>query len=159
MKTMRNFIDRIQEYIIIFLTGLCIIVGTLQVIGRFLIHYSIPWSEEFIRYSFVWITFLGASLAVRENVHARVSFFLEILSKPIQRALNILSNLICIVFSTVIIVEGINIIMMQLQTKQLTSAMEIPIAFIFLAIPVSAVTMIFYFLTNIIKNLHQLVQN
>lgn len=151
MKNIRDVIDKILKYIIIILAGSSVIVGTIQIIGRFVINYSIPWSEEFIRYSFVWITFLGASLAVKENAHVNVIAFLNIMPRTARRLLKIISNILCIVFSIAIILHSISIIVMQFQTKQITSALQIPIAFIFFVFPISAVVMIIYFIENIVK--------
>lgn len=155
MKGVIRVLDKIQEYIIIFLLTLCTVAGTLQVICRFVLHAPLPWSEEFIRYSFVWIIFLGASLGVKNNAHAGITLFVNILPKALRSILSVISKILCIAFSVIVFKEGINIMAVQFQTKQLTAAMEIPIYYVFLAIPVSAVTMIIYYIISIFKSNRQ----
>lgn len=155
MKDLQRLFDQTQEYIVIVLIAICIIVGTLQVLFRFLLHAPLAWSEEFIRYAFVWITFLGASLAVRENAHASITLIVKVMPKVVQVTLNILSNLLCIAFSIIIIKEGIDVITMQLQTNQLSAALEIPVAYIFLSIPVGAAAMTVYYFKNIVNVLRK----
>jgi TRAP-type C4-dicarboxylate transport system permease small subunit len=151
MKRLIKFLEKIIEWLIIVLIGLCIIVGTMQVIFRFILHAPLAWSEEFIRYCFVWIVFVGSSLAVRNNSHASISFFVELIPKTIRNIFSLLSNVLCIAFSFVILVEGIKIMIMQMKTQQLTAALEIPIAFVFLAIPVGAIGMMLYYTKNILQ--------
>jgi len=146
MQGFLKVLNRTQEIIIISLVGLTIIVGTMQVISRFVFSSPLSWSEEFIRYSFIWITFLGASLAVKNNAHASITVFVQLLPGIFHKILNALANLLCLLFSIMVVKEGIAIMMIQLQTNQLTAAMQIPIAYIFLSIPLSAGIMVIYFL-------------
>ena len=39
----------------------------MQVIFRYVLKAPLSWSEELARYTFMWITFLGASVALRQN--------------------------------------------------------------------------------------------
>jgi len=46
-----------------------VVVTFAQVVFRYLIGYSLYWSEEAARYLFVWISFLGSVVALQKGVH------------------------------------------------------------------------------------------
>ena len=45
-----------------------------NVVSRYLFAHSVNWSEEVARYLMVWITFLGAGLAMREGQHVAIEY-------------------------------------------------------------------------------------
>lgn len=56
-----------------------------QVLIRYVLPFSVPWTEEAARYTLMLITFLGAAVALRKGDHICVSTFLERMSERAQR--------------------------------------------------------------------------
>lgn len=67
-----NLVAFIERWTLTILFIGMIICGALQIVARFILHAPIPWSEELLTYSFVWTSFLGASLAVNSLAHFNV---------------------------------------------------------------------------------------
>jgi len=63
-------------------------VGLMQVVFRYFFQLPLPWSEELIRYLFVWTTFLGAGVAAAQGLHIEIDLLSFILDNrtPAQRA-------------------------------------------------------------------------
>lgn len=158
METAFKVINKIQEYVVIFLVSVCILVGTLQVASRFIFSISIPWSEELIRYSFVWIVFIGASLAVRDNQHATITVVADLLPAKAREIISIIVDLLCIAFAYFMITEGFNLVKMQIATNQLTSATELPIAIVTVIIPVGAILMVLNYIKKIFLSIKKIGQ-
>jgi len=51
------------------------------VICRFVIHYSTPWTEEFTRFSFIAMSFLGMGACLTMNEHIEIDVFSAIAHK------------------------------------------------------------------------------
>ena len=53
-----------------------LIVATLIVIYNVVMRYafkaSVIWAEEMVRYIMIWVTFIGASLCIRHNIHVKI---------------------------------------------------------------------------------------
>ncbi len=106
-----------------------------QVIWRYGFNQPITWSEEVARYSFVWVTFIGAATLLRlrdghpelDTVHARVG-------PALRRAIDIFSRLMIVVCSIAIAAGGFR--MMFLQRSQLSPSLEIPMFWIYLSMAV-----------------------
>ena len=73
-------LDKFIEYFIFSLLSLMSTAIFLQVVFRYVIKYSLPWSEELARYLFVWFALMGAAVAVKDNAHFGVDFLVFMMS-------------------------------------------------------------------------------
>src|SRR5690606_25563502 len=54
------------------------------VVSRYVFGKSLVWSDEVVSISFIWVTMLGAAIAVHRNEHLRLSLFVEMMPKRMQ---------------------------------------------------------------------------
>lgn len=120
-----------------FMVGL---VGA-QIVCR-LFFTALSWSEELTRYLMIWATFLGAACVYRRMGHINVTIFQGLLSPAGRRGLTALCHLLCGAFFLVAVVYGLDY--MQMQSRQLSPALRIPMSWIYLSIPVGFGTMAFH---------------
>ena len=97
----------VGDKIIALLFGVIVCVMFAQVVFRYIFNNSLSWSEEIVRYLFVWLTFLGGALAIKTKSHIAVEFFIELLPDKYLKYIKILNQLIVIVFFSSIIVIGL----------------------------------------------------
>ena len=67
--------ERIAQAIHILASALLIasvVVMTMQVVLRLVFNNPLSWPEEVVRYFFVWVVFLGSTVAVTRGGHIRV---------------------------------------------------------------------------------------
>ena len=61
--------------------ALAVVVMTLlvffQVANRYILGWIVPWTEEVSRILFIWITFVGAYIALKANSHIAVHTFFK----------------------------------------------------------------------------------
>lgn len=81
-----------------FLAGILMIVVFLsaifQVINRFILHFSAPWTEEVCRYAFIWVAFLGVANGVKRNSHLNVDLIDGYLSPKTKKILNLILDMV-----------------------------------------------------------------
>jgi TRAP-type transport system small permease protein len=63
-----------------------------NVVLRYLFNSGITWSEEMSRFLFVWMTFLGAVSALKDNEHLGIDMFVKKLSPRMKKAVFVLTN-------------------------------------------------------------------
>lgn len=80
-----------------------LILVVAQVLIRYVLPFSIPWTEEAARYMLMLITFLGAAVALRKGDHICVSTFLERMPERTQRKFYLVFAPIIFVFLIVIL--------------------------------------------------------
>lgn len=148
-----NF-NSIQKKIEIGIPLICMILMTtiifIQVVGRYLFHYSISWSEEIGRYLVIWITFGGSVLAFRRGAHIGVNALVKILPPKIRYNIRLLSQVITIVFFIVLGYYGTIHTINQIIHLQLGPATRLPMAIPYSAIPIGSILVIYYLINKIV---------
>lgn len=115
---------------------LCVMVGLImfQILGRYVFNYSISWSEEAANFALVWMTLLGAGLAMRNRTHVGIDIVVRRMPRPVQQMAKTASFLLGVWFLVVVIVGSTG--MIALGTIVKSTALQIPMAVPYLALPV-----------------------
>ena len=138
---MPRWLDNIEEYILLVLFPLMVIVVFVATCVRYLTVMSLPWAEEVARYSMVWIAYIGASLGIKRNAHLGVEAVLLLLPQGTRKYFDYLRYLIIILFYVLIAYYTFQIIQSQISTEQVSPSLRIPMWFAYGAVPVGAVLM------------------
>ena len=138
---MPRWLDNIEEYILLVLFPLMVIVVFVATCVRYLTVMSLPWAEEVARYSMVWIAYIGASLGIKRNAHLGVEAVLLLLPQGTRKYFDYLRYLIIILFNVLIAYYTFQIIQSQISTEQVSPSLRIPMWFAYGAVPVGAVLM------------------
>jgi C4-dicarboxylate transporter DctQ subunit len=136
-----SFFNKIEEYILIVLVPVMVIIIFIATGIRYLTTSSLPWAEELARYSMVWIGYIGASLGMKRNAHIGVSAFVGVLPKRWRPYLDFLRFVLIVLFNLLIAFFALQIIKSQVATEQVSPALRIPIWVAYGAIPVGMVLM------------------
>jgi len=125
------------------------ILAILQVVTRYLFLYSISWLEELTRYLMIWMTFVGAALAVQKKANIGVDI-VPVLTKNkiVVGFFNLLVNAITAVFACAYFFYSLSLVNTTLAFSQLTPAMRIPMYLMYASISVGALLMIVHSLAN-----------
>jgi len=72
------------------------LVGTMfiEVIRREVFSYSSIWGEEMVRYSFIYLAWIGAAAAVKERGHIRIDVLMNYVPNTIKTLLHILGDIV-----------------------------------------------------------------
>jgi C4-dicarboxylate transporter DctQ subunit len=136
-----RWLDNIEEYILLILFPLMVIIVFVATCVRYLTVMSLPWAEEVARYSMVWIAYIGASLGIKRNSHLGVEAVLLLLPKGSRIYFDYLRYLIIILFNVLIAYYTFQIVQSQISTEQVSPSLRIPMWFAYGAIPVGAILM------------------
>lgn len=132
---------------------ICVICFTIlfQVASRFLFKVPLSWTEEVSRFSLIWLTFISASIALRDNGHFAVDVISHRLSATSQKYYQIGIFLLMLVYLFTILKTGITLV--PIAHMQESPALDIHMSYVYLAIPCGAALMI----VNILLKIHGLV--
>lgn len=150
-------INTLVNWLVIGLLAILVCIVTSAVFYRYVLDDSLVWSSEAARYLCIWIGFLAASVALRRRMHIGLSVFTDRMGKQSRKAIRLISNLAIIVFLVFIAVLGFELSSRQMM--QTSPALMMPMGIPYLAIPVSAVLMIFQMLSLLIIDLAGIPEN
>lgn len=127
-------------------------VMLIQIFFRYVLNSPLVWTEELCRFLFIWICFLGWTIALRRKSHIRISFFLERLPPLAQKMITIIFQLLILVFLIQLMRYGIAMTARSFSVPTITLLFSW--AYVYVAAPLSAAIMILYALLDIMNLLH-----
>ena len=54
---------------------------TTQIITRYVFNFSVAWNIELSRYTFVWLTFVGAAFVRKQESHIKIEILFNVVNK------------------------------------------------------------------------------
>mgnify|MGYP001136188171 CR=1 FL=1 len=85
--------DTFEEILGGILMVVIFLCATFQVLNRFMLHFSAPWTEELCRYAFIWVAFLGVANGVKRGTHLNVDLIDSVLPKKVKAVLDVVLDL------------------------------------------------------------------
>ena len=125
--------------------AVCAVV-LLQVLMRYLFAQPNPWSEEVSRFAFIWVSLLGASLAVERRAHFGFDQVTKKLAPGTRRAVETFAQVV--VFGFALLLIGAGIALMDLTMGERSAALNLPVALVYAAAPVSGTLMAIHLLAG-----------
>jgi TRAP-type transport system small permease protein len=139
------------EWILVALSAGIAVVVCLQVLFRYVLHQPLYWSEELPRYLLIWMAFLAAGLAQREEAHINITLLLHLFPAAGQRAIRVGMNVVILAFLGLLVYSGA--LVTRITVAHRSTALQIPMAVVYAALPVGAVLMMLYLSLQIVQEL------
>lgn len=137
-----DIIAKIESVILMILLSLMVIVGFAQVVLRNLFETGISWADPMLRYTVLWLAFIGASLATKENRHINIDVLTRILSPKLKKVSFILTNSFAFSICLILLKSSIDFVRMEMKFpmeifagfKNWMLELIIPIGFLFMSL-------------------------
>ena len=148
-RTVLTHLNRGIEWVLILLSGLLVLIIFCQVVARYGFSAGVGWSEELARYVFIWMIFLGGSVAVYHKANLFIESLVNMLPDVWRRAAQILSACLTLLLLAFVIYYGVTIMpIVQFQTSAgLQVSMMVPYA----AIPLGGFLMAVYTFADLLE--------
>ncbi len=112
-----------------------------QIVARYVFNYGILWTDEFARYTMVWLVMLCSATLVRDKQHIRLTLLDSFFPKKALRWGELFIQLVILLFS--VVVFRYSLVNLSLSQRAVSTNMRIPMTCIYLTFPVSTALMAF----------------
>lgn len=127
------------------------VVVAYQVFSRYLdVVPRFIWTEEIARYSFIWMLFLGAAIAVRTGSHFTIDL-LPNLGPRMSKAVDIVVALLMLAIALLIFFGGIRF--SQIGMNRISTSSGIRLGYVYMALPISGAAMAVFLLERLVNTL------
>ncbi|MGP9468346.1 TRAP transporter small permease [Halomonas sp. TP35] len=151
---MVNTINRWLSKVITVLTSAMLVIMVLvalwQVVSRYLLNDPSTFSQEFLRYSLIWITMIGGALAFHTKKHIAVEMVTNRFSPGLQKTAHFAVLAFLILFSIIVMIYG-GVWLVSLTMSQQTVSLGIPMGYIYLSLPTSGVLILWFCISELIN--------
>lgn len=149
MKTVTNIIDHILKVIIVVIMIAISILGIYQVVTRYFLGNASTWSEEMIRFLFIWASCLGGAVGIKEKIHIGIDVVVGVLPNKVRKITDILVYLLIITFGVFLTIYGFKL--SQQTMSQVSPALGVSMGIVYLALPALGILSIYYSLLELIS--------
>jgi len=138
MKQLVHIYNKLEEYVLVYTLVIAVIIISLQIIMRFVFNNSLSWSEEAAKYLFVWLIWLGTSIAARDNSHIALELVIGRVKGRARIIMDIVIKLIWGAMCVFLLVNGIEVVQSMIGRGKTASAMPwLRVWVVYVAIPFS----------------------
>lgn len=145
LSVTKKIIDKILSQVVIVLMAIITINVLWQVFSRFVLQNPSSFTEELARYMLIWIGILGAAYVAGQKLHLAIDLLSTKLKGKPNSMLEIFIQLCIFFFSFfVMLIGGIRLVYITLQLNQISAALQVPLGYVYLVVPISGALMMFY---------------
>jgi TRAP-type C4-dicarboxylate transport system permease small subunit len=142
MKRFYDSLEKSLKIVLLVLVSGIVLTTMLQIVARFILMVSIPWTDELARYLMIWASFIGLGVAYRKKELIAVGFFREKLSPRLLKVAVLVSDLLCSVFSIVIVIYGFKLC--SLNMGQVSPSMRVSLGIVYAIVPMGCLLFLLF---------------
>ena len=134
------------------------LVGTMfiEVVRREIFAYSSIWGEEIVRYSFIYLAWIGAAAAVKERGHIRIDVLMHYVPRSIKALLYILGDLVMFVVAVIAIYWSWEALHVSWKFQSVTDGLRIGRYYFLFAVPFGFTLVLFRLVQSLMRDISDL---
>ena len=158
-KTIKKILDRSLELLVMIVVVVLVLDVLWQVFTRFILRNPSTWTEELAVFLLIWVSLLGAAVALGRGAHLGIDYFVGKLPEKIRITTEVFVFLVVALFSfTVMIIGGLELVVDTLRFEQISPALNVKVGYVYLAVPLSGFFLVLYSLIGLGERLTELVK-
>lgn len=150
-------IDRnLERWALLVFYTMLVATMAIEVIRREVFSYSSIWGEEIVRYSFIYLAWIGAASAVRERAHIRIDVLFHYVSPRAKAVLYIIGDLVMVAVAIVAVYWSLETVSVAWRFGSVSHGLRISMVWFLLAVPVGFALMIFRLCQSLLRDVRDL---
>ena len=150
--TMRKKIDKTLEYSLVAILAILVLDVLWQVASRYLLTSPSTFTDELASFLLIWVALLGAAYVTGQKQHLAIELIMNKVNPRKANVLRIIIQIAVIVFSLfVMIIGGGWLIYTRFYLGQVSAALQMPLGYVYMVLPISGVFIIYYSVVNVIE--------
>ena len=152
MKSVHRAVDSLLEWFLVTLMGVMVLNVLWQVFTRFVLRDPSSYTEELARYLLIWVGLFGAAYCVSKRMHLSI----DVLTERLRGRAKVASDLFIYgaVFAFALlamVIGGLRLVYITLTLNQVSAALQVKLGYVYLALPLSGVLILFYSVAGMIE--------
>ena len=149
LDNIRNVMNKVIRIVCILLFAFMVIIGTYQILVRYIFNSPSTVSEELLTYSFAWMAMFATAYVFGKRDHMRMTFVVDKLAPAQRKVLEIVLEVLVIAFAAIVLIYGgFNI--MGLTMTQKTASLGVMMGQVYAVVPISGILIAIYGILNVV---------
>ena len=150
-------IDRDAErWLLLTFYTMLVITMAIEVLRREVFSYSSIWGEEIVRYSFIYLAWIGAAAAVKERAHIRIDVAMHYLSPRPKAVLYIFGDLVMFFVACIALYWSYETVHVSAKFGSVTDGLRISKVWFLMAVPLGFGLIVWRLLQSLVRDFRSL---
>lgn len=148
----RASIDRILGWCLSVIMGVMVVNVLWQVFSRYILGSPSTFTDELARYLLIWLGVLGAAYVSGRNMHVAIDVLPSPADSKVRKRIAYFVNGLIVIFAFgAFVVGGFRLVYITYVLDQLSPALQVPLALVYLVIPLSGLLIVYYKIYDIVN--------
>lgn len=143
-------LEYLLKILMILSVALMAIVLLIGVLSRYVLPSPIVGTDELAMFLLVWVTFIGASIGIKNNDMVAVTIIVDRLAR-FKKVILILVQILVLAFSITFLIYGYNWVFSDSMLNKSSPALQIPLWIVYTIFPFTMLTTIIFSIRNIVQ--------
>lgn len=157
---MSSFVSKLnknaERWALLFFYVLLVATMFVEVLRREVFSYSSIWGEEIVRYSFIYLAWIGAASAVRERAHIRIDVLMHYLSPRMKALLYIFGDLVMFVVALIALYWSFETVLVSWEFGSVSHGLRVSMVWFLAAVPIGFTIMIVRLMQSFLRDVQSL---
>jgi len=155
-RFLSNLNKNAERWALLFFYVLLVATMFIEVIRREIFSYSSIWGEEIVRYSFIFLAWIGAASAVRERAHIRIDVLMHYVSARVKALLYIFGDLVMFAVALIALYWSFETVLVSFKFESVSHGLRAPMVWFLSAVPIGFTIMIFRLMQSLRRDVNSL---
>ncbi len=156
MTLLKNIDENAERWLLLVFYVMLVVTMAIEVLRREVFSYSSIWGEEIVRYSFIYLAWIGAAAAVKERAHIRIDVLLHYLGNRPKAVIYIFGDLVMFAVALVALYWSFETVLVSAKFGSVTDGLRISKVWFLAAVPLGFSLMIFRLSQSFLRDLRSL---
>lgn len=147
LNRINQWIAKTETFVLVLIVLLMVFLAALQIFLRKFFNYGILWGDIFLRHLVLWVSFIGASLATKENRHINMDVLGRLLKGKWKDAGQLVIHLFSFFITILLTNASLNFIQSEIEFGSIAFN-NVPSWYFEIIIPIGFALMALRFLFN-----------
>lgn len=141
--------------LLVFYTML-VVTMAVEVVRREVFSYSSIWGEEIVRYSFIYLAWIGAAAAVHERGHIRIDVIFNYVSPRVKALLYIFGDLVMLAMAILAFWWSFETVSVSWKFGSVSHGLRVSMVWFLMAVPLGFGLMMLRLVQSLIRDIADL---
>jgi TRAP-type C4-dicarboxylate transport system permease small subunit len=156
MNILREFDRNGERWLLLIFYVMLVATMAVEVLRREIFSYSSIWGEEIVRYSFIYLAWIGAAAAVKERAHIRIDVIMHYLGPKLKALLYVFGDLVMFGVAIIAVYWSFESVLVSAKFGSVTDGLRISKVWFLMAVPLGFALMIWRLLQSLRHDIHSL---
>lgn len=155
-KVLQALDKNAERWLLLVFYVMLVLTMFVEVVRREVFAYSSIWGEEIVRYSFIYLAWVGAAAAVKERGHIRIDVLMQYVRPRVKALLYILGDLVMAAVALVAVYWSFETVLVSAKFGSVTHGLRISQVWFLMAVPFGFALVLFRLAQSFLRDLRDL---